>query len=130
SRAPPRSPCAAEPRAIGPEAAARARTRARSDARPTVRKARAAALGVPLVWPGMRRIGVAAQLPVPEPVERQKLDSVNPLGSLPGIELGSDDAHRTAVLDRQRLALGGVHQQHVILERLFQGKVGGVPVVG
>src|SRR5512132_2162455 len=80
---------------------------------------------IALVAPGMGGVGVPAQLPISQPVASQHLDVMDPLGPLPGIELGGDDPHRTAVLDRQGFPFGGVDEQHVVLERLFQGEVGG-----
>src|SRR5437879_13713447 len=77
----------------------------------------------------MRGIAVAAQLPEAEPVVRQHLDATDPLRPLPGVELWSDDADRTAVLDGKRLTLRGVHEEDVVLEGLFQWEIGRVTVV-
>ena len=54
--------------------------------------------GVAVVSPGMGGVAVAAGLPEAGSVMGEELDPTDPLASLPGVELGSDHPHRSAVL--------------------------------
>src|SRR5689334_21109565 len=83
---------------------------------------------VPVVSPGVGGVAVATVLPISPLLTGAKLDPVDPLGALPGVELGRDHPHRAAVLSRERPAVRGVDEQHVVLERLLDRQVGGVAV--
>ena len=86
--------------------------------------------GVSIVQPGFGGVGVAAFFPEPEFVGLPELYFPNPFGSLSGVELGRDHAHRAAMFLRQGFPLPTMDQQHIAFHRFLQGKVGGLPIVG
>ncbi len=108
--------------------ARKARIRARSPVGPGPASTRVSS-GVAVVPPGMGSVAVAAGLPEAGSVMGEELDALDPLGALPSVQLRRDHPHRPAVLARQRLALRGVDEEHVVLQRLLQRQVGGVAVV-
>ena len=56
---------------------------------------------------------IAAHLPEAALVRRHELDAVEELGTLPGVEVGRDDAGRGTVLTRDRLAVEGIGDDDV-----------------
>src|SRR5438309_10196449 len=81
--------------------------------------------GVSVVSPRMCRVAVAAQFPVSETVLRQHFDAADPLRALPGVDLWRDDPDGPTVLDSERLAFGGVHEQPVVRQLLVERRGGG-----
>ena len=81
---------------------------------------------IPVVEPGLRGVGVAAHFPESLVILGQELDLADPLRALPGVQLRRDHPARPAVLARQRLALPGVDQQHVVFDRALERQVGRV----
>src|ERR1043165_6181416 len=61
---------------------------------------------VALFLPVVGVVVVAVALPEPGPVVRTQLEAAEPLGALPEVARGNDEAQRPAVVRRQRLAVG------------------------
>src|SRR3954462_310118 len=85
--------------------------------------------GIPLFLPGVAPVVVAADLPEAEPVLGEKRDALHELCALPRIEFGNDDARGSAVLARHGFRAEFRRDQHVIVEAVREGYVGGVTVV-
>src|SRR5437867_4154252 len=84
---------------------------AKARAKPTPSSSEAIALFLP-------RIGVvvvAVALPETGLVDGRELDSAQPLGALPEVLAGYDQAERPAVLSRERLPVGVGREQRVLV---------------
>src|SRR5689334_5061781 len=78
---------------------------------------------ITLLRPGVAMIVVAARFPEAGTVGGDELDAADPFGAFPEIEPRHDRAHRTAMLARQRTALPGMGEQHVLSVELGQREV-------
>src|SRR5207248_10918499 len=73
---------------------------------------------VPLLLPEVGVVRIAVALPEARLVDRRELDPAQPLGALPEVLAGDQEPHRPSVLRRERLAVGLVDDERlVVLER-------------
>src|SRR6185437_5414596 len=72
-------------------------------------------LAIAFLPPGVAAIMIAALFPKALTIGGHEFDAPQPFGALPEIELGHDGAHRAAMLARQRPALPGMGEQHVLV---------------
>src|SRR5256885_1244154 len=84
--------------------------------------------GIPLLFPGVRVVVVAAGLPVAGFVVLHEPDAGDPLGALPEVEVGDEASDRRAVLDRERLAVEPPGHHRRIGGGFLERRVGGVAV--
>src|ERR1043165_3990761 len=73
---------------------------------------------------------VAALLPEARAVFGEKLDALDPLGRLPGVEARDDEADGAAVFGRDGLAVVRPGEERVLGEEIFDGEVRRPAVVG
>ena len=51
--------------------------------------------------------------------------SLDPLGRLPGVELGNDQTHRSAMVRRNRCTVVRPGKQRILIKKIFNRNVGG-----
>src|SRR5690348_9218570 len=81
---------------------------------------------IALLFPRIAAIMIAALFPKARAVLRDQFDALDPFRAFPEIELGHDRTHQAAMLVRQRLALPGMRQQHIVVVEIRERKVCGV----
>src|ERR1700757_2791993 len=87
-------------------------------------------VGITLLGPGIAAVVITAHLPIARRIFGKEFDRLYPLRTLPEIEMWHHEAHRPAMLDRQRLASPTMGEQGVVSSEILQAEVGGVAVVG
>src|SRR3954453_6050147 len=82
---------------------------------------------VPLLAPGVTQVVVAVLLPEPRLVARHERQLADPLRALPEVEVRHQQSDRSAVLDRQRLAVELPHHPRLASGDVLEWQGGGVP---
>src|SRR5207253_4869283 len=105
-----------------------ARTRERENAR--TRECAYLLPTVALFAPGVAAHVVAVLLPETGTVAVHELEPAEPLGALPEVQVGHEQAQRPAVLGRDRLAIAHVDQHVLVAQEIVQAQVAGEAVFG
>src|SRR4029078_9701345 len=77
---------------------------------------------IPIIEPGLGRVGVTAPFPEPALIPIEEFDLANPLRAFPRVEARRDHAARAAVIARERLTFPRVHEEHVLLDGASERK--------
>src|SRR5439155_3005134 len=84
---------------------------------------------VALFLPGIAAPMVAKGFPESELLPLFEPKALDPLGALPEIEVGHDQPGRTAVLGRQRFAVGLIGNERLVIHQVGDWQIGGEAAV-